>query len=84
MTTNMTDVQIGKIVTCEISKSSKIRYLTSKQYTRTQIAKILNIRYQHVKNVQDQNLKELDLNAEIEEIDKILDVQDTNQLDLFR
>ena len=30
--------------------SSKIRYL-SKSYTRYQISKILNIRYQHVRNV---------------------------------
>lgn len=31
--------------------SSKIRYLDSKNLTRSQIAKELNIRYQHVRNV---------------------------------
>jgi|1185.fasta_scaffold563892_2 hypothetical protein len=31
--------------------SSKVRYLDSKNYSRSQIAKILNIRYQHVRNV---------------------------------
>lgn len=32
--------------------SAKIRYLTEQGYKRTQIAKLLNIRYQHVRNVQ--------------------------------
>jgi len=31
--------------------SSKIRYLNSKQFSRSEISKILNIRYQHVRNV---------------------------------
>jgi len=34
------------------TKSSKIRFLTSLDFTRTEIAKKLNIRYQHVRNVQ--------------------------------
>lgn len=33
------------------TKSSKIRYLNEQNYTRSQIATILNIRYQHVRNV---------------------------------
>jgi len=33
------------------TKSSRIRYLNEKGYTRAQIAHILNIRYQHVRNV---------------------------------
>lgn len=33
------------------TKSAKIRYLDSEQFTRSQIAKVLNIRYQHVRNV---------------------------------
>ena len=37
--------------------SAKIRYLTSQNYTRSKIAKMLNIRYQHVRNVQLQPLK---------------------------
>lgn len=37
--------------------SSKIRFLTSKGLTRSMIAKKLQIRYQHVRNVQLQPLK---------------------------
>lgn len=37
--------------------SSKIRLLTSRGLTRSVIAKTLNIRYQHVRNVQLQPLK---------------------------
>lgn len=33
------------------SKSAAIRDLNAKGYTRSQIAKMLNIRYQHVRNV---------------------------------
>ena len=33
------------------TKSAKIRYLDSQDLTRGQIAKVLNIRYQHVRNV---------------------------------
>lgn len=33
------------------NKSSMIRYLDSERYTRSQISTILNIRYQHVRNV---------------------------------
>ena len=33
------------------TKSAKIRYLDSLDYTRGQIAKAMNIRYQHVRNV---------------------------------
>ena len=32
--------------------SSKIRYLLANGYTRSQVAKVLNIRYQHVRNVE--------------------------------
>lgn len=32
--------------------SSKIRFLTSKNISRSEISKMLNIRYQHVRNVQ--------------------------------
>ena len=34
------------------TKSAKIRFLTTKDWTRSEIAKHLNIRYQHVRNVQ--------------------------------
>lgn len=37
--------------------SSKIRYLTAEGLTRSQIAKVLNIRYQWVRNVQITPLK---------------------------
>lgn len=39
------------------TKSAKIRYLTSKGLTRSAIAKLLDIRYQHVRNVQVTLLK---------------------------
>jgi hypothetical protein len=32
--------------------SARIRFLTSLDYSRSEIAKTLNIRYQHVRNVQ--------------------------------
>jgi len=34
------------------TKSSKIRFLLGKGFTRSEIAKKLNIRYQHVRNVE--------------------------------
>ena len=37
--------------------SAKIRYLTAEGLTRSQIAKHLDIRYQHVRNVQITPLK---------------------------
>ena len=37
--------------------SAKVRYLTSKNVSRSDIAKLLNIRYQHVRNVQVTLLK---------------------------
>ena len=33
------------------TKSAKIRFLNTKNYTRSEIANTLNIRYQHVRNV---------------------------------
>ena len=41
----------------ETTKSSKIRQLAGMNYTRSQIAKMMNIRYQHVRNVLIQPLK---------------------------
>lgn len=38
-------------------KSNVIRYLSSQNYSRSQIAKFMNIRYQHVRNVLTQSLK---------------------------
>lgn len=39
------------------TKSNVIRYLASQGKTRSEIAKLLNIRYQHVRNVLTQPLK---------------------------
>jgi len=39
------------------SKSSTIRYLTAEGWTRTRISKSMGILYQHVRNVQLQQLK---------------------------
>lgn len=40
--------------------SSKIRFLASQEMSRADIAKYLNIRYQHVRNVLTQPLKQQD------------------------
>lgn len=39
------------------TKSAVIRFLTKEGYERKHIAKFMNIRYQHVRNVQTQVLK---------------------------
>lgn len=39
------------------NKSAMIRFLTKEGYDRSKIAKFMNIRYQHVRNVQLQPLK---------------------------
>lgn len=39
------------------TKSAKIRYLLSKEYKRKDIANLLGIRYQHVRNVEVTLLK---------------------------
>lgn len=41
----------------KMNKSQAIRYLTAEGWKRGRIAKALNIRYQHVRNVQLQQLK---------------------------
>jgi hypothetical protein len=50
------DVPVASTIDSEIdackSTSEKIRLLTSKGLSRSQIAAKLNIRYQHVRNVQ--------------------------------
>jgi len=46
-------VELDKLTT----KSSKIRYLTTLEWKRGDIAKKLGVRYQHVRNVQLQPLK---------------------------
>lgn len=47
----LTSAQAKKLNSME-TKSAKIRYLTSLQWSRSQIADKLKIRYQHVRNVQ--------------------------------
>lgn len=39
------------------TKSSLIRYLNKEGYTRSEISKFMNIRYQHVRNVLTEPLK---------------------------
>ena len=39
------------------TKSAIIRFLTSEGHTRSHIAKFMNIRYQHVRNVQVQDIE---------------------------
>jgi hypothetical protein len=69
----MNSEEIVKLFT---SKSQCIRYLLSKGYDRSTVAKMLNIRYQHVRNV------ELQITKKVIEDPKISDVseEDTNQL----
>ncbi len=48
---SLTSAQTKTLEKCP-SKSAKIRFLTSLEWTRSQIATHLDIRYQHVRNVQ--------------------------------
>jgi hypothetical protein len=45
------DQEIGSIRSSDKSTSEKIRKLSALGVTRPEISKILNIRYQHVRNV---------------------------------
>lgn len=48
----VTKIEITSVdLTAYATKSSKIRYLASLNYSRGEIAKHLGIRYQHVRNV---------------------------------
>lgn len=47
------DVELNKLPTT----SAKIRFLLAQNWTRGQVAKKLDIRYQHVRNVELQPLK---------------------------
>jgi hypothetical protein len=59
-----TETQVIETVDTELNAlttvSAKIRLLTSRGLKRGEIAKVLNIRYQHVRNVQLQPLKKTD------------------------
>lgn len=79
MTAKISEDQIAKMLQLT-SKSNVIRYLTSKGYTRSQIAKMLDIRYQHVKNVLDVTCKKLDVASEIRDLESKM--VESNQLDL--
>jgi len=50
-TTNTTQTKMDQLTKGLSTKSAKIRVLDSKGYTRSEIAKYMNIRYQHVRNV---------------------------------
>lgn len=50
-TTTTTNPSPQQLIQQHGSKSNAIRYLASQNYTRSQIAKALGIRYQHVRNV---------------------------------
>lgn len=45
------DQEIESVIQDSGSKSDKIRKLSAMGQTRSQISKLLNIRYQHVRNV---------------------------------
>lgn len=55
---NVVDVNNNKIIDLDEvkktykTKSSQIRYLLSLKYSRAEVAKMLGIRYQHVRNVE--------------------------------
>lgn len=63
-----------------VTKSAVIRYLDSTGCTRSEIAKILNIRYQHVRNVLTSELKRHDVESEISGVEA--KIADTDQLSL--
>lgn len=50
---------LQKVLNDMTTTSSKIRYLDSEGFTRSQIAKILEKRYQHVRNVLITPLKKI-------------------------
>ena len=50
-TNKMTVEQIKEKLDSFKNVSTKIRYLNSLDYTRSEISKLLNVRYQHVRNV---------------------------------
>ena len=78
----MTKIVPAKIKDLDVPVSAKIRYLTHLAYSRSDIAKMLDVRYQHVRNVQLQECKRLDLSEEQDQIAKMLD--DSDQLDMFK
>lgn len=57
MTVPSVETSIDEQLAQFTSKSDKIRHLTSIGWKRSDIAKKLDIRYQHVRNVQLQPLK---------------------------
>lgn len=56
LTTKQKNTMTNQVKGCE-TKSSKIRTLNSKGHSRADIARFLDIRYQHVRNVLVQPLK---------------------------
>ena len=50
-------VEIKKHLETLPTKSAKIRYLDNNVFTRSEIAKVLDIRYQHVRNVLEMPVK---------------------------
>jgi hypothetical protein len=85
-------ISVDKMLEICVSKSNVIRYLSYKGYKRSEIAAYLNIRYQMVKNILDNDMKlkskRIDIVAIISDIEaKILVVsqikeEDVNQLSL--
>lgn len=60
MTTNTKvtiKLDLDKLMKEHQTKSAVIRYLASQNYKRADIARFMNIRYQHVRNVLTQPLK---------------------------
>ena len=53
------DYNVEELMTQYKTKSAVIRYLASENVSRSTIATILNIRYQHVRNVLTQVLKKV-------------------------
>jgi hypothetical protein len=76
---NVTQDMVSKMLDLT-TKSTVIRYLTRVGFSRSEIAKMLDIRYQHVRNVLTQECKIKDLESDMSDLEsKILD---DDQLDL--
>ena len=56
-TTSQTEYNVEELMKKFVTKSAVIRYLDGEGMKRGEIAKILNIRYQHVRNVLTTELK---------------------------
>lgn len=79
MIENIKDLTAQEIVALFTNKSEAIRYLLSKKLSRSEVAKMLDIRYQHVRNVELQVLKKKDSFDEAKILQAIAKIKDNDK-----